>query len=74
MTEAQMTEDVLLSIRDLKLALPKGADRPFAVDGVSYDLKAGEILCVVGESGSGHTDAHQRPHPARRGQALEDEP
>ncbi|HAE47787.1 MAG: microcin ABC transporter ATP-binding protein [Tistrella sp.] len=57
MTEAQMTEDVLLSIRDLKLALPKGADRPFAVDGVSYDLKAGEILCVVGESGSGKSMA-----------------
>ncbi len=47
-----VTEPVL-QIRDLKIALPEGADRDFAVDGVSYDLNAGEILCIVGESGSG---------------------
>src|SRR5437762_10410618 len=40
-------------IKDLKLALPPGGDRPYAVDGVSFDLTAGKILCVVGESGSG---------------------
>jgi peptide/nickel transport system ATP-binding protein len=42
-----------VSIRDLRLALPVGGDRGFAVDGVSFDLEAGKILCVVGESGSG---------------------
>ena len=43
----------VVTVRDLKLALPMGGDRPLAVDGVSFDLNAGEILCVVGESGSG---------------------
>ena len=43
----------LLSIRNLSIALPKGGDRPYAVHGVSYDIRAGEILCIVGESGSG---------------------
>ncbi len=43
----------VLSVRDLRIALPAGADRPFAVDGASFDLVAGDVLCVVGESGSG---------------------
>ena len=43
----------LLSIRDLAIALPGGADRKFAAQDISFDLAAGEILCIVGESGSG---------------------
>jgi peptide/nickel transport system ATP-binding protein len=42
-----------VTIKDLRIALPPGGDRPYAVDGVSFDLPAGEIVCVVGESGSG---------------------
>ena len=42
-----------VSIKNLRIALPKGAERPFAVDGVSLDLRPGKIVCVVGESGSG---------------------
>jgi peptide/nickel transport system ATP-binding protein len=42
-----------VTIRNLKLALPAGGDRSYAVDGVSFDLTAGKILCIVGESGSG---------------------
>ncbi|SLN66689.1 dipeptide ABC transporter ATP-binding protein [Oceanibacterium hippocampi] len=43
----------LLRIEDLRIALPKGGDRAFAVDGVSLHVDQGETLCVVGESGSG---------------------
>ncbi len=46
-------ENPAVSIRNLTIALPEGAERAFAVDGVSFDLAAGEIVCVVGESGSG---------------------
>ncbi|MDB5521556.1 MAG: microcin transporter ATP-binding protein [Tardiphaga sp.] len=42
-----------VSIRNLKIALPPGAERAYAVDGISLDLVPGEIVCVVGESGSG---------------------
>ena len=42
-----------VSIKNLRIALPSGSERPYAVDGVSFDLVAGEIVCVVGESGSG---------------------
>ncbi len=48
-----MTAPPAVSIRNLRIALPKGAERPFAVDGVSLDLRPGKIVCVVGESGSG---------------------
>ena len=43
----------MLAIRDLTLALPPGADRGLAVDGVSLDVADSEIVCIVGESGSG---------------------
>ena len=43
----------LLTIENLSIALPKGADRDLAVRDVSFTLDKGEILCIVGESGSG---------------------
>lgn len=43
----------LLELRGLTVALPPGADRPFALQDVSLSLERGRILCVVGESGSG---------------------
>ncbi|TKA97139.1 ABC transporter ATP-binding protein [Cereibacter changlensis] len=47
-----MTEP-LIDIRNLSVPLPKGADRRFAVEDLSLTLNRGEILCVVGETGSG---------------------
>ncbi|XWN32420.1 MAG: ABC transporter ATP-binding protein [Devosia sp.] len=47
----------VLSVENLTVALPKGADRAYAVKDVSFALNAGEILCVVGESGSGKSMA-----------------
>ncbi|QIQ21918.1 ABC transporter ATP-binding protein [Zophobihabitans entericus] len=43
----------LLSIHNLSVSLPKGADRPYAISNVSLELNNNEILCIVGESGSG---------------------
>ena len=48
-----MSAPDVLDIRDLKVALPEGADRPFALEGLNLTIKSGEILCLVGESGSG---------------------
>jgi peptide/nickel transport system ATP-binding protein len=39
----------LLSVRDLRVSFPTAT----VVDGVSFDVQAGEIVGVVGESGSG---------------------
>ena len=43
----------VLSVRELSVALPGNHDRPFAVQDISFDLMPGEILCIIGESGSG---------------------
>ncbi|HEY0878150.1 MAG TPA: ABC transporter ATP-binding protein, partial [Zeimonas sp.] len=43
----------VLSVRDLSIALPPGADRPLAVQRVGFDVHAGETVCLLGESGSG---------------------
>ena len=48
-----ITAGRILSVENLTLALPPGADRRFAVENASFELHAGQILCVVGESGSG---------------------
>ena len=51
-TALSQTEPVLL-VDDLQVALPSGADRPNAVEGISFSVFAGKTLCIVGESGSG---------------------
>jgi len=43
----------ILKIEDLTIALPKNADRSFAVQNANLDVSKGEILFIVGESGSG---------------------
>ncbi|MCX8102280.1 MAG: ABC transporter ATP-binding protein [Geminicoccaceae bacterium] len=48
-----MSRRIVLHVEDLSVSLPRGADRPFAVERASFEVAAGETLCVVGESGSG---------------------
>ena len=48
-----MPADPAVTIKNLRITLPPGGERAYAVDGISFDLKPGEIVCVVGESGSG---------------------
>ena len=43
----------VLTLRDVSISLPTGADRPFAAEHISFDVNAGEIVCLLGESGSG---------------------
>ena len=43
----------LLSVENLSIRLPKGADREHAVSEISFDINPNEIVCLVGESGSG---------------------
>ena len=43
----------LVSIHNLTVALPAGADRACAVEDVSLEVGRNEIVCIVGESGSG---------------------
>jgi peptide/nickel transport system ATP-binding protein len=47
--------DPLLSVRDLRVDLPIGGRWFPAVDGVDFELEAGESLAIVGESGCGKT-------------------
>ncbi|HZP92590.1 MAG TPA: ABC transporter ATP-binding protein [Burkholderiales bacterium] len=47
-----MSEPVL-RIEGLTVALPAGGDRRYAVENVGLEVAAGEILCLLGESGSG---------------------
>lgn len=49
--------DTVLSISDLSVEIPTRHGIVKPVDGVSYDIAAGEILGVVGESGAGKSMA-----------------
>ncbi|WP_137893786.1 ABC transporter ATP-binding protein [Ramlibacter sp. 2FC] len=48
-----MTDQTILHVEGLQVALPADADRPFAIENLSLRIRAGRTLCIVGESGSG---------------------
>ena len=57
-----MTDSTLLEVRELKVHFPiregifsKTVGYVYAVDGVSFDVRRGETLGLVGESGCGKT-------------------
>ena len=45
--------EVLLEVKDLSVAFRQGGKATLAVDHVSFSLKKGETLALVGDSGSG---------------------
>jgi oligopeptide/dipeptide ABC transporter ATP-binding protein len=47
--------DILLSIQNLKVYFRANQRVARAVDGVSYEVRKGETVCLVGESGCGKT-------------------
>jgi len=47
--------DILLSVKDLKVYFRSPDKLARAVDGVSYDVRPKETVCIVGESGCGKT-------------------
>lgn len=68
-------EDVLISVRDLTKYFPTKAGDLKAVDGVSFDIKRGETLGLVGESGCGKSTVGRaiiRLHEPTSGQVLFD--
>lgn len=51
----KMNDEILLSVRDLVVEYTSEGDVIHAVNGVSFDLKRGETLGLVGETGAGKT-------------------
>ena len=43
----------MLSVRELRVAVPGAGREDAAVDGVSFDVAEGEFFLIIGESGSG---------------------
>jgi oligopeptide/dipeptide ABC transporter ATP-binding protein len=48
-------DDFLLSVEDLRVYFHSDGTVSRAVDGISYEVKEGETVCLVGESGCGKT-------------------
>jgi len=61
----------LVEVDDLQVSFADRDETVWAVNGVSFDLMAGEVLCIIGESGSGKSvtmRALMRLLPGKRAQ------
>jgi len=63
-----MSEQPLISIRNLSVAFRQGNDQTMAVKDVSFNIRPGQTLALVGESGSGksvtaHSILRLLPYP-----------
>ncbi|MDT0328388.1 ABC transporter ATP-binding protein [Nocardiopsis lambiniae] len=72
-----MTDRPLLAVRDLRVTLRgRGGTPVHAVRGLSFDVRPGEVLGLVGESGAGksitaHTVLGMAPHGATVGGSVD---
>lgn len=66
-------KEVLIDVKNIKVAFGSGKNRFVAVNNVSFQIYKGETFGVVGESGSGKTTigrAIMRIHPTTEGEIL----
>jgi peptide/nickel transport system ATP-binding protein len=52
-SDPQAGQGACLVVRDLRIDLPPGADRAHAVHDISFEVMPGQVVCLLGESGSG---------------------
>ena len=63
------TTGPLVRVEDLKVTFVSREESVSAVNGINFELKRGEVMCVIGESGSGKSvmmRALMRLHPPKR--------
>ena len=53
--QSEYTSGTFLEVEDLHLAFSKGQDKVQALDGITLDIKVGQCIGLVGESGCGKT-------------------
>lgn len=60
-TPGRTQDTPVLQVRDLTVTYPQDRERRRVVTGLSYEVRRGEVLALVGETGSGKTTAALAP-------------